>query len=76
MREPSPAPDDDQVDVDVDDFQRMLDSGEVGGGVTVEVNEAIGVVDGEEVRYLVDTSPQVADVLGQGIDAPPFGEEV
>jgi hypothetical protein len=42
----------------------------------VEPGEVIDVVDGVEVRYVVDTSPRVADVVGQGIDDPPFGEEV
>jgi hypothetical protein len=65
----------DQV-VDVDDFQVLLDNGEVGGGVTVDPGEVIAVVDGVEVRYVTDTSPRVADVVGQGIEDPPFGEEV
>jgi hypothetical protein len=63
-------------EVGADDFESLLDSGEVGGGVTVEPGEVIDVVDGVEVRYVVDTSPRVADVVGQGIDDPPFGEEV
>jgi hypothetical protein len=64
-------------EVDADDFESMLDHGEVGGGVTVEPGEVIGTDDdGVEVRYVVDTSPRVADVVGQGIDDPPFGEEV
>jgi hypothetical protein len=61
---------------EVDDFESLLDNGAVGGGVTVEPGEVIDVVDGVEVRYIVDTSPRVADVVGQGIDDPPFGEEV
>jgi len=36
----------------------------------------ISVIDGVEVRYEVDTSPRVADVLGQGIEDSPGGEEV
>jgi len=63
-------------EVDVDDFKSLLDNGEVGGGVTVAPGEVISVIDGVEVRYVVDTSPRVADVVGQGIDDPPFGEEV
>ena len=31
---------------------------------------------GADVVYEVDTSPRVADVMGQGIKDPPFGEEV
>ena len=37
-------------EVGADDFERLLDSGEVGGGVTVEPGEVIDVVDGVEVR--------------------------
>ena len=73
MSETNSAPD--EV-VDVEDFQSLLDNGEVGGGVTVEPGEVISVIDGVEVRYLVDTSPRVADVLGQGIEDSPGGEEV
>ena len=63
-------------EVDADDFQRLLDDGEVGGGVTVEPGEVISEIGGVEVRYVVDISPRVADVVGQGFDDPPFGEEV
>jgi hypothetical protein len=62
--------------VDVEDLQSLLDNGEVGGGVTVEPGEVISVIDGVEVRYLVDISPRVADVVGQGIEDSPGGEEV
>ena len=65
-----------QNEVDADGFESLLDSGEVGGGITVAPGEVIDVIDGVEVRYLVDTSPRVANVIGQGIDDPPFGEEV
>jgi hypothetical protein len=61
---------------ELDDFESLLDSGGVGGGITVAPGEVIDVVDGVEVRYLVDTSPRVADVLGQGIEDSPGGEEV
>ncbi|HEY6710396.1 MAG TPA: hypothetical protein VJB61_22740 [Actinomycetota bacterium] len=73
MTETNSAPD--EV-VDVEDFQSLLDNGEIGGGVTVEPGEVISVIDGVEVRYVVDTSSRVADVIGQGIGDPPFGEEV
>jgi hypothetical protein len=73
MSETNSAPD--EV-VDVEDFQSLLDNGEVGGGVTVEPGEVISVIDGVAVRYEVDTSPRVADVLGQGIEDSPGGEEV
>ena len=73
MSETNSAPD--EV-VDVEDFQSLLDNGEVPGGVTVEPGEVISVIDGVEVRYEVDTSPRVADVLGQGIEDSPGGEEV
>jgi hypothetical protein len=64
-------------EVGADDFKSLLDSGQVGGGVTVEPGEVIGKDDyGVDVVYEVDTSPRVADVMGQGIDDPPFGEEV
>jgi hypothetical protein len=53
-----------ESEVDADSFERLLDSGQVGGGVTVDV------------VYEVDTSPRVAGVMGQGIEDPPFGEEV
>jgi len=72
MSEPSPSPD---GVVDVGDFETLLDDGEVGGGVTVEPGEVIGVVDGVEVRYEVDTSPRVADVVGQGIEDSPDPDE-
>ena len=64
-------------EVDADDFESQLDSGKVGGGVTVEPGQVIGKDDyGADVVYEVDTSPRVADVMGQGIKDPPFGEEV
>lgn len=66
---------------EVDDFESLLDSGGVGGGITVAPGEVIDVVDGVEVRYLVDTSPRVADVLGKQVEDspdadPPDGEVV
>jgi hypothetical protein len=61
--------------VDVGDFETLLDDGGVGGGVTVEPGEVIGVVGGVEVRYEVDTSPRVADVVGQGIEESPDPDE-
>jgi hypothetical protein len=64
-------------EVDAGDFESLLDSGGVGGGVTVEPGQVIGKDDyGADVVYVVDTSPRVADVMGQGIEDPPFGEEV
>jgi hypothetical protein len=63
-----------QNEVDADGFESMLDSGEVGGGITVAPGEVIGVVRGVEVRYLVDTSPRVADVLSQELEDSPDGE--
>jgi hypothetical protein len=63
-----------QNEVDADGFESMLDSGEVGGGITVAPGEVIGLVDGVEVRYLVDTSPRVADVLSQEIEGSPEGD--
>lgn len=72
MTETNSAPD--EV-VDVEDVEALLDNGQAGG-VTVDPGEVISVIDGVEVRYVVDTSPRVADVIGQGIDDPPFGEEV
>jgi hypothetical protein len=66
-----------ESEVDADSFERLLDSGQVGGGVTVEPGEVIGKDDdGVDVVYEVDTSPRVAGVMGQGIEDPPFGEEV
>ena len=72
MTETNSAPD--EV-VDVEDVESLLDNGQAGG-VTVDPGEVISVIDGVEVRYVTDTSPRVADVIGQGIDDPPFGEEV
>jgi hypothetical protein len=72
MTETNPAPD--EV-VDVEDVEALLDNGQAGD-VTVDPGEVISVIDGVEVRYVTDTSPRVADVIGQGIDDPPFGEEV
>ena len=62
--------------VEIEDFGAVLDQGGVGGDVTVEPDEVIGVVDGKEVRNVVDTSPRVDDVVGVGLDDPPFGEAV
>jgi hypothetical protein len=76
MTEKSPPLELGTFGIEVDDFESMLDSGDVGGGVNVEPGEVISEIDGEEVRYLVDTSSRVADVVGQGILEPPFGEEV
>lgn len=76
MSETDSALGDDSFGVEVEDFQSLLDGGEVGGDVTVEPGEVISVVDGVEVRNEIDTSPRVADVVGLGINAPPFGEEV
>jgi hypothetical protein len=58
-------------EVDADDFESLLDGGEVGGGITVAEGEVIDVIDGVEVRYVVDTSPRVADVLDHGIEGSP-----
>jgi len=63
-----------QNEVDADGFEGLLDSGEVGGGITVAPGEVIDVIDGVEVRYLVDTSPRVADVLSQEIEGSPDGD--
>ena len=76
MTETGPALGQGTFGVEVEDFESVLDDGGVGGGVKVEPGEVIGTVDGEEVRYVVDTSPRVADVMGQGIEELPFGEEV
>ena len=76
MREENPPLEMGTFGAEVEDFESLLDSGEVRGGVTVEPGEVISEIDGEEVRYLVDTSPRVADVVGQGIGEPPFGEVV
>ena len=76
MTETSPALGPDSFGAEIDDFESVLNAGEVGGGVNVKPDEVIGTVDGEEVRNVVDTSPRVADVMGKGIDDPPFGEEV
>jgi hypothetical protein len=76
MTEKSPPLDLGTFGVEVEDFEPVLDSGDVGGGVTAKPGEVIDEVDGAEVRYVVDTSPRVADVVGQGIGQPPFGEEV
>jgi hypothetical protein len=74
MTETGSAPDDDVVDVE--DFESLLDNGAIGGDLKAEPGDRIGEIDGEAVHYVVDTSPRVADVMGQGIDDPPFGEEV
>jgi len=77
MTETSPALGGDTFGVEVEDFESVLDAGGVGGGVKVQPGERIGTaLDGQEVRYVVDTSPRVADVMGHGIGNPPFGEEV
>jgi hypothetical protein len=76
MSETSSALGADSFGVEVDDFESVQNDGGVGGGVKVQPGEVIGTVDGEEVRYVVDTSPRVADVMGKGINDPPFGEEV
>jgi hypothetical protein len=76
MTETSPVLGPNTFGAEIDDFESALNDGQVGGGVKVKPGEVIGTVDGQEVRYVVDTSPRVADVMGQGIEEPPFGEEV
>jgi hypothetical protein len=76
MTEENQPPEIGTFGAEVEDFESLLDSGEVRGGVTAEPGEVLSVIDGEEVRYLVDTSPRVPDVVGQGIEDPPFGEVV
>ena len=76
MTETNSEPGGELFGVEVEDFKSVLDNGQVGGGVTVEPGQMLVTDDGQEVPYLVDTSPRVADVLGQGIDEPPFGEGV
>ena len=62
--------------VDVVNFDELVDSGEVGGDVTVPEGEVIAVLDGVEVRNLTDTRDLVPDVEGQGLDDFPGGEHV
>jgi hypothetical protein len=76
MTETGPVLGPDSFGVEIEDFEAVRKDGGVGGGVTVGQDEVIGVVDGEELRNVVDTSPRVADIMGQGIDDLPFGEEV